>query len=120
MTTTNRIETEGFSPFYPDRPVPVEFFRGRKQQIEHILQRGVGQVARGKAMTLFVEGEYGIGKSSIAAFTQRVAERDYGLHGIYASLAGATTSTVSRRRSLPPPCNRAPSCRRAAKRFATG
>lgn len=90
MTTTNRLETEGNSPFYPDRPVPVELFRGRKQQIDHILQRGVGQVARGKAMTLFVEGEYGIGKSSIAALTQRVAERDYGLHGIYVSLAGAT------------------------------
>jgi len=84
------IESKGKSPFYPDQPVPVEFFTGRGEQIEHILQRGVGQVAAGKPVTMFVEGEYGIGKSSIAAFTQRQAEMAYGLHGIYATLGTAT------------------------------
>jgi hypothetical protein len=43
----NSIESKGRSPFYPDQPVPVELFRGRKAQIERILQRGVGQVAPG-------------------------------------------------------------------------
>ena len=38
---------------------------------------------------MFVEGEYGIGKSSIAGFTQWVAERDSGLFGIYATLGSA-------------------------------
>jgi DNA-binding NtrC family response regulator len=70
----NGIESKGRSPFYPDQPVPVEWFRGRKEQIQHILQRGVGQVAAGKPVTMFVEGEYGIGKSSIAAFAQWQAE----------------------------------------------
>jgi hypothetical protein len=85
----NGIESKGRSPFYPDQPVPVEWFHGRKEQIQHILQRGVGQVAAGKPVTMFVEGEYGIGKSSIAAFAQWQAEMGYGLHGIYVSLGTA-------------------------------
>lgn len=83
------IESKGRSPFYPDQPVPVEFFRGRQEQIHYILQRGVGQVAAGKPVTMFVEGEYGIGKSSLAMLTQWQAEREYGLHGIYAPLGAA-------------------------------
>jgi len=84
----NSIESKGRSPFYPDQPVPVDLFRGRREQIEHILKRGVGQVAAGKPVTMFVEGEYGIGKSSIAAFAQWQAEMGHGLHGIYAALGG--------------------------------
>lgn len=87
----NGIESKGRSPFYPDQPIPVEFFRGRKEQIQHILTRGVGQVIVGKPVTMFVEGEYGIGKSSLAAFAQWQAEMAYGLHGIYAPLGGART-----------------------------
>lgn len=85
----NSIESKGRSPFYPDQPIPVELFRGRAEQIQHIRERGVGQVIAGKPVTMFVEGEYGIGKSSIAAFVQWQAERDFGLHGIYAPLGGA-------------------------------
>jgi len=50
----------------------------------------VAQVAAGKPVTMFIEGEYGIGKSSIAAFTQWRAETEFGLHGIYVSLGGVT------------------------------
>jgi hypothetical protein len=45
-------------PFYPGQPVPAEFFVGRRAQLEHILKRGVGQVARGKPIAMFVQGEY--------------------------------------------------------------
>lgn len=38
---------------------------------------------------MFVQGEYGIGKSSIANYTQLVAEETYGLHPIYVPLGGA-------------------------------
>jgi len=85
----NQIENKGRSPFYPEQPVPAELFVGRKQQIDHILRRAVGQVAAGKPVNVFVEGEYGIGKTSIARFTQWVAERDQKLLGIYASLERA-------------------------------
>jgi hypothetical protein len=80
--------TKGKSPFYPGQPVPVELFVGRNEQIERILQRGVGQVAAGKPVAMFVQGEYGIGKSSVASLVQRIAESSYNLHAIYASLAG--------------------------------
>lgn len=80
---------KGKSPFYPGQPVPVELFVGRATQIERILTRGVGQVASGKPVAMFIQGEYGIGKSSIASFVRSLAEKSYGLHGIYAPLGGA-------------------------------
>ncbi len=83
-----RIE-KGKSPFYPGQPVPVELFVGRAAQIEKIVTRGIKQVAAGKPMAFFVQGEYGIGKSSIATYTQSLAEREDGLLAIYASLGGA-------------------------------
>ena len=77
------------SPFYPGQPVPVELFVGRSSQIAHMVQRGVGQVEAGKPVALYIQGEYGIGKSSFAGFVQWLAERDHSLHAIYAPLGGA-------------------------------
>jgi hypothetical protein len=81
--------SKGRSPFYPGQPVPVELFVGRAEQINRIMLRGVSQVAAGKPVAIFIQGEYGIGKSSIAGFVQRVAENGHGLHSIYAPLGGA-------------------------------
>ncbi|MBM3744772.1 MAG: ATP-binding protein [Acidobacteria bacterium] len=83
--------TKGRSPFYPGQPVPVELFVGRAEQIRRIMERGVGQVAAGKPVAMFVQGEYGIGKSSIAGVVQRLAENGHSLHSIYAPLGGART-----------------------------
>ena len=86
------IQTQkGKSPFYPGQPVPVEYFVGRRAEIQRILERGVGQVAAGKPSAFFVQGEYGIGKSSIAGYAQSVAERENGLHAIYATLGAVET-----------------------------
>ena len=85
------LASKGKSPFYPSHPVPRELFVGRDQQITHIMQRGVGQVEAGKPIAMYVQGEYGIGKSSIAGFVQWLAEREHGLHGIYALLGAAET-----------------------------
>jgi hypothetical protein len=87
----NAIESKGRSPFFPDQPVPVELFVGRSAQIDHIMNRGVGQVTQGKPVSVFLEGEYGIGKTSFARFTQWMAERNNGLLGIYATLERAET-----------------------------
>ena len=81
--------SKGKSPFYPGQPVPVDLFVGRAAQIDRIMTRGVSQVSAGKPVAMFVQGEYGIGKSSIAGFVQWLAEKEYGLHGIYAPLGGA-------------------------------
>ena len=82
----NGIESKGRSPFFPDQPVPVELFMGRRAQIEHLMTRAVGQVAQGKPVTVFLEGEYGIGKTSIARYIQWMAESQNRLLGIYATL----------------------------------
>ena len=83
--------SKGKSPFYPGQPVPVELFVGRISQIDRIMTRGVIQVAAGKPVALYVQGEYGIGKSSIAGYVQWLAERENGLHCIYVSLGAAHT-----------------------------
>lgn len=80
--------TKGKSPFYPGQPVPGEFFVGRRQEIDRILTRGAGQVAQGKPVAIFTQGEYGIGKSSIAGLVKSIAEIDHGLHSIYVTLGG--------------------------------
>jgi len=80
---------KSMSPFYPGQPVPVELFVGRASQIKRILTRGVGQVAAGKPISIYVQGEYGIGKSSLARFIQWIAEKEHALHGISVSVGGA-------------------------------
>jgi Cdc6-like AAA superfamily ATPase len=87
----NNLEDKGRSPFLPDQPVPYELFAGRLEQITHIMERGVGQVERGKPVTIYLEGDYGIGKTSLAKFTQYLGERDHSLLSIYTTLAGAKT-----------------------------
>lgn len=85
------LNPKGKSPFYPGQPVPVELFVGRKAQIDRVTTRGSAQVAAGKPVAVFIQGEYGIGKSSIAGFLQAVAERQHGLHPIYVPVGGAET-----------------------------
>ncbi len=80
---------KGKSPFHPGQPIPAELFVGRKLQIDRILQRGAAQVAAGKPVAMFVQGEYGIGKSSIANYAQRVAEQKYKLLRVSVNLGGA-------------------------------
>ncbi|NUO80389.1 ATP-binding protein [candidate division KSB1 bacterium] len=81
--------SKGKSPFNPGQPVPVELFVGRQKQIDHIMVRGAGQVEAGKPVAVYIQGEYGIGKSSIAGFVQALAEERNHLHAIYAPLGGA-------------------------------
>jgi len=76
------------SPFSPGRPVPLELFVGRQQEISQIL-RAAGQVAAGKQENVFVTGEYGIGKSSLAAYVRFIAEKDHRLAGFHVFLGGA-------------------------------
>ncbi|MDP2982074.1 MAG: ATP-binding protein [Candidatus Latescibacter sp.] len=58
------------SPFKPGSPVPVELFVGRTAQIQEII-RYVKQTAAGKQENVFLSGERGIGKSSLASFIRQ-------------------------------------------------
>jgi hypothetical protein len=79
---------KGKSPFYPGQPVPVDFFIGRFEQIERI-RRAVNQVELGKPQAIFLTGEYGIGKSSLANLMRFVAEKENKLFGIYVFIGDA-------------------------------
>jgi hypothetical protein len=81
---------KGMSPFYPGQPVPVELFTGRQEEISRI-NRALSQVALGKPGAVFITGEYGIGKSSLAGFVKYLAEKEHKVFGIHVLLGGAAT-----------------------------
>lgn len=75
------------SPFNPGQPVPVEFFVGRRAEIERV--RGMVRAsAQGRVRVGFVSGERGIGKSSLARFARRLVEQDDGAVGCHVLLGG--------------------------------
>jgi AAA+ ATPase superfamily predicted ATPase len=78
------------SPFTPGNPVPVELFVGRAEQIEEI-KRYAGQTCSGRLENVFLSGERGIGKSSLARFVNELCRKDYNLLGIHVFLGGITT-----------------------------
>ncbi len=82
--------TKGKSPFYPGQPVPVELFTGRNKEIQRIA-RSIQQVELGKPQAVFLTGEYGIGKSSLAGFMEYYAEHKNNILGIYVLLGGVST-----------------------------
>ena len=64
-----------YSPFSPGQPVPAEFFVGRIPEIER-LQGSAEAAASGRLQVAFLDGERGIGKSSLASTVRSVAERE--------------------------------------------
>ncbi|MBD3266008.1 AAA family ATPase [bacterium] len=83
-------EQKGQSPFFPGQPVPVDLFVGRSQEKERI-DRASYQVANGKPQAIFITGEYGIGKSSLARFARLAAEENQGVIGFHCMLGGVST-----------------------------
>lgn len=76
------------SPFSPGKPVPAEFFVGREEQVK-LLARAVQQASVGNSQYVFITGERGIGKSSLASLVREVAEKEYAFVGAQAQLGGA-------------------------------
>ncbi len=81
------FEEKGQSPFYPGLPVPVDLFVGRKTEIQRI-SRAASQVATGKPQAVFIMGEYGIGKTSLAKYSSVLAEEKYKLLSYHVMLGG--------------------------------
>jgi hypothetical protein len=77
------------SPFTPGSPVPVELFVGRSEQIEE-LTHYISQSLSGKQQNVFLLGDRGIGKSSIAAFIHFWAEKYKDMLGVHIFLGGIT------------------------------
>jgi len=81
----NNIEKE--SPFAPGKPVPIEYFVGRINEINR-LQRAIHQTSGGRNENIFITGERGIGKSSLASFARFLAIKNYDFLGVHCSLGG--------------------------------
>ena len=85
------MNNEGkISPFTPGNPVPVELFAGRQDKIEEIV-RYVGQSAVGKLENVFLIGDRGIGKSSMASFLRYLVSTKNNMLGIHIFLGGVST-----------------------------
>ena len=78
------------SPFTPGNPVPVELFVGRETQIEEIL-RYARQACTGRLENIFLTGDRGIGKSSLAQFVKELCQKDCNMLGVHTHLGGVTT-----------------------------
>jgi len=78
------------SPFTPGVPVPVEFFVGRRRQIEQAT-RLLEQAAAGRVQNAFLLGERGIGKSSFANFIKTLALKKYSMVAVHVFLNRAFT-----------------------------
>ena len=86
-----------YSPFSPGQPVPAEFFVGRLPEIER-LQGSAAAAASGRLQVAFLDGERGIGKSSLASIVRSVAERDLRVLGIHSFLGGVSSLEEMARR----------------------
>lgn len=73
------------SPFTPGSPVPYELFVGRTKQIEELI-RYVGQIPSGKQENIFLVGNRGIGKSSLASFVRYYIATQMNILGIHVFL----------------------------------
>jgi len=75
------------SPFTPGKPVPVEYFIARLKEIKR-LERAIKQTLSGRNENIFLTGERGIGKSSLAGFIRYLAEKEYDFIGAHCFLGG--------------------------------
>jgi len=84
------VKNKENSPFTPGSPVPVELFVGRSKQVEEIL-RYVGQVVSGRQENVFLAGDRGIGKSSLASFLRYLVVNQKNILGIHVFLGRVST-----------------------------
>jgi hypothetical protein len=78
------------SPFTPGDPVPVELFVGRSAQIEE-LRRYAKQACSGRLENVFLSGDRGTGKSSLAHFLRELLLKERNMLGIHVFLGGVST-----------------------------
>lgn len=82
--------TKESSPFTPGNPVPVELFVGRSEQIRELI-RYVKQTRSGRAENVFLAGDRGIGKSSLASFLRYYVSTQENMLGIHVFLGRVST-----------------------------
>jgi len=78
------------SPFSPGRPVQPEYFVARTKELDR-LERALKQTASGRNENIFITGQRGIGKSSLAGLIRHHAEKEHGFIGAHCYLGGIRT-----------------------------
>ena len=73
------------SPFTPGSPASPELFVGRKAQIEELL-RYARQACSKRHESVFLSGDRGIGKSSLAAFVRQLCADQLNMLGVHTVL----------------------------------
>ena len=84
------MTSKEFSPFTPGSPVPVELFVGRSKQLHEAI-RYIRQTASGKQENVFLTGDRGIGKSSLASFIRHFVVNQENFLGLHVFLGRVTT-----------------------------
>lgn len=82
---------KGDSPFTPGKPVPLELFVGRENKLEELI-RYINQSSSGRQENIFIIGDRGIGKSSLAHLLRSIAEKEANMMGIHVFLGGVSTN----------------------------
>ena len=78
------------SPFTPGSPVPVELFVGRLEQVEELIKYA-NEASFGKQENIFLTGDRGVGKSSLASFLRYFVSTKNNILGIHVFLGRVTT-----------------------------
>lgn len=78
------------SPFTPGNPVPPELFVGRAAQIAQ-LRRCAEQACSGRQESVFLSGDRGIGKSSLAHFVRELCATQLNMLGVHVFLGSEST-----------------------------
>ncbi len=78
------------SPFTPGSPVPVELFVGRSEQIEELIKYAK-EASLGKQENIFLVGDRGVGKSSLASFLRHLVSAKSNILSIHVFLGRVTT-----------------------------
>ncbi len=84
------MNNKGKSPFSPGSPAPVESFVGRSKQIRELI-RYLGHTLSGKQENVFLAGDRGVGKSSLASFMRYSFANNADILGLHVFLATVTT-----------------------------
>ncbi len=79
-----------YSPFTPGNPVPLEFFVGREKLVTEIF-RYAHQSTRGRLENVFLSGDRGIGKSSLASLSRFFLQEKENFLATHVFLGGTET-----------------------------
>ncbi len=78
-----------YSPFTPGHPLPPSLFAGRQAEVEALLESCRHAKHTGRVGRSYIEGERGIGKSSLAALVRELADRELHMLTAHVHLGGA-------------------------------